>query len=135
VPWKKQQHRLAQLDMRLASCRHNFLPKLSTGTNKVKIVVRKDSFVVCEGETLMEKEEITDKLKSVFQKVLEENDITITREMTAQDIEKWDSLRHIQLINEVERAYGITFKLREVLSMKNVGDLIDLIHAKQRVPA
>jgi len=83
----------------------------------------------------MEKEEMTDKLKSVFQKVLEENDITLTREMTAQDIEKWDSLRHIQLISEVERAFGIKFKLREVLSMKNVGDLIDLIHTKQGVPA
>jgi acyl carrier protein len=83
----------------------------------------------------MKKEETTDKLKSVFQKVLEENDITITREMTAQDIEKWDSLRHIQLISEVERVFGIKFKLREVLSMKNVGDLIDLIHAKQGMPA
>ena len=80
-------------------------------------------------------EEVTGKLKSVFQKVLEENDITITREMTAQDIEKWDSLRHIQMINEVERAFGIKFKLREVLRMKNVGDLIDLIHAKQGMPA
>jgi acyl carrier protein len=83
----------------------------------------------------MKKEETTDKLKSVFQKVLEENDITITREMTAQDIEKWDSLRHIQLISEVERAFGIKFKLREVLRMKNVGDLIDLIHAKQGMPS
>jgi len=83
----------------------------------------------------MKNEEITGKLKSVFQKVLEENDITITREMTAQDIEKWDSLRHIQLISEVERTFEIKFKLREVLSMKNVGDLIDLIHVKQGVPA
>ena len=83
----------------------------------------------------MREEEITGKLKSVFQKVLEENDITITREMTAQDMEKWDSLRHIQLISEVERAFSIKFKLREVLSMKNVGDLIDLIHAKQGVLA
>ena len=83
----------------------------------------------------MKKEEITGKLKSVLQEVLEENDITITREMTAQDIEKWDSLRHIQLISEVEKAFSIKFKLREVLSMKNVGDLIDLIHAKQGVPA
>ena len=80
-------------------------------------------------------EEVTGKLKSVFQKVLEENNITITREMTAQDIENWDSLHHIQLISEVERAFRIKFKLREVLSMKNVGDLIDLIHAKQEVPA
>lgn len=79
----------------------------------------------------MEKEAITSKLKSVFQKVLEENDITITREMTAQDVEKWDSLRHVQLISEVETAFGIKFKLREIMSMNNVGDLIDLINAKQ----
>lgn len=78
---------------------------------------------------------MTGKLKSVFQKVLEENEITITREMTAHDIEKWDSLRHIQLISEVERTFGIKFKLREVVSMKNVGDLIDLIQAKQGVSA
>jgi acyl carrier protein len=51
--------------------------------------------------------------------------------MTAQDIEKWDSLRHIQLISEVERVFGIKFKLREILHMNNVGDLIDLITAKQ----
>jgi acyl carrier protein len=79
----------------------------------------------------MIQEEITDNLKSVFQKVFEENDITITREMTAQDISSWDSLHHIQLISEVERAFGIKFKLREVLGMKNVGDLIDLIHIKK----
>jgi len=83
----------------------------------------------------MKTEEITGKLKSVFEKVLEEKDITITREMTAQDVEKWDSLRHVQLISEVERAFGIKFKLREIMSMNNVGDLIDLIHAKQGVPA
>jgi acyl carrier protein len=60
--------------------------------------------------------------------------MSITREMTAQDVEKWDSLRHIQLISEVERAFEIKFKLREVLSMRNVGDLMDLIHAKQGMP-
>ena len=83
----------------------------------------------------MIQEEISSNLKSVFQKVFEENDIAISREMTARDIASWDSLRHIQLISEVERAFGIKFKLREVLSMKNVGDLIDLIHAKQGVAA
>ena len=79
----------------------------------------------------MEKKEITVKLKPVFQKVLDEHDITITREMTAQDIEGWDSLRHVQLISTVEGAFGIKFKLREILGMKNVGDLIDLIHVKK----
>ncbi len=79
----------------------------------------------------MNNEEITGKLKSVFEKVFQEKDLIIIREMTAKDIEKWDSLRHIQLINEVETAFGIKFRLREVLSMKDVGDLIDLIHAKK----
>ena len=78
----------------------------------------------------MNKEEITGNLKSVFEKVFQEKDLTITREMTAKNIEKRDSLRHIQLITEVEMAFGVKFRLREVLSMKNVGDLIDLIHAK-----
>ena len=79
----------------------------------------------------MDKEEITVKLKPVFQRVLDENEITITREMTAEDIEGWDSLRHVQLISAVESAFSIKFKLREVLRMKNVGDLIDLIHIKK----
>ena len=79
----------------------------------------------------MEKEAITHKLRTVFQKVLEEKEITITREMTAQDVEKWDSLRHVQLISEVETTFGIKFKLREIMSMNNVGDLIDLIDIKK----
>jgi len=79
----------------------------------------------------MNNQEITVKLKTVFEKVLEEKNITITRELAAQDIEKWDSLRHIQLISEVESAFGIKFKLREILHMNNVGDLIDLITSKQ----
>ena len=90
---------------------------------------------VREGDTSMNKEEITGKLTSVFQKIFEENDITINREMSAGDIANWDSLRHIQLISAVETDFGIKFKLREVVSMKNVGDLIDLIHAKQGMPA
>lgn len=82
----------------------------------------------------MNVEEITGKLKAVFEKVLEENPIVITRELSAKDIEKWDSLRHIQLISEVETAFGIKFKLREIMSMNNVGDLLDLIGAKQGAP-
>jgi len=75
-------------------------------------------------------EEITGRLKTVFQSVFDENDITITREMTAEDVASWDSLHHIQLISEVERTFKVKFKLREVMAMKNVGDLIDLIDRK-----
>ncbi|BFU93658.1 MAG: hypothetical protein NTNFB02_03800 [Nitrospira sp.] len=86
---------------------------------------------VCKGETSMKHEDIVGILKSVFEKVLEEKDLTITREMTAHDVEKWDSLRHIQLISAVETAFGIKLKLREIMSMNNVGDLIDLIDARK----
>jgi acyl carrier protein len=78
----------------------------------------------------MMQEEITGTLKTVFQSVFDETDIAITREMSAEDVPSWDSLHHIQLISEVERAFRIKFKLREVMAMKNVGDLIDLIHSK-----
>ena len=78
----------------------------------------------------MIQEEITGTLKTVFQSVFNETDIAITREMTAEDVPSWDSLHHIQLISEVERAFRIKFKLREVMTMKNVGDLIDLINRK-----
>ncbi len=79
----------------------------------------------------MEEKDIAVKLESVFQRVLERNDITITREMTADDVENWDSLRHVQLVTQVEEAFGVKFKLREVLGLKNVGDLIDLIQIKK----
>ena len=78
----------------------------------------------------MMQEEITGTLKTVFQSVFDETDIAITREMSAEDVPSWDSLHHIQLISEVERAFKIKFKLREVMGMKSVGDLIDLIDRK-----
>ena len=83
----------------------------------------------------MNKEQISYKLTSVFQKIFADADLRISREMTADDVASWDSLRHIQLISAVETEFGIRFKLREVVSMKNVGDLIDLVHAKKPVPA
>jgi acyl carrier protein len=79
----------------------------------------------------MNKDEIGGQLTSIFQNVFQDNGLTIARDMTAQDVERWDSLSHIQLITEVETAFGVKFKLREVMNMKNVGDLIDLIHIKK----
>ena len=81
----------------------------------------------------MNKEEITGRLTSVFETVFSQAKIRISRETTAQDIRDWDSLRHIQLITAVETDFKIKFKLRELMAMKNVGDLIDLIdnHTKK----
>jgi acyl carrier protein len=50
--------------------------------------------------------------------------------MTANDVDSWDSLSHMVLIVEIEKAFNIKFKLRELNKMKNVGDMIDLLALK-----
>jgi len=82
---------------------------------------------VRKGEISMNKEEITGKLTSVFKTIFAQEDIRISRETSAQNTQNWDSLRHIQLITAVETDFKIKFKLRELMAMKNVGDMIDLI--------
>lgn len=74
----------------------------------------------------MTRQEIYSKLNEVFSDVFDE-DIVVTDETTAADIEDWDSLTHITLISEVEDAFGIHFSMNTVLSMKNVGEMVDAI--------
>ena len=79
----------------------------------------------------MNKDEIRVTLTSVFQRVFQDNGLALSREMTAKDVAKWDSLRHIEMITDVEKTFALKLTLREVMRLKNVGDLIDLIHTKQ----
>lgn len=74
----------------------------------------------------MTRQEIYSKLNEVFSDVFDE-DIVVTDETTAADIEDWDSLTHITLISEVEDTFGIHFSMNAVLSMKNVGEMVDAI--------
>ena len=70
---------------------------------------------------------INERLNNVFQSVFDDDDITVDRDTTADDIEDWDSLEHIRLIAAVEREFGIKFTMKEVSAMKNVGEMIDII--------
>ena len=74
----------------------------------------------------MTRHEIFEKLNEVFSDVFDE-EITVTDETTAADVEDWDSLTHITLISEVEDAFGIKISMKDVLGMKNVGELADII--------
>ena len=74
----------------------------------------------------MTRQEIFEKLSEVFSDVFDE-DITVTAGTTAADIEDWDSLTHITLISEVEDAFGVKFAMKDVLGMKNVGEMADII--------
>ena len=75
----------------------------------------------------MTRDEIYVKLNEVFQDVFDDEDITVNDSTTADDIEDWDSLEHINLIVAVERVFGIKFSMGETTSMKNVGAMVDII--------
>ncbi len=69
-------------------------------------------------------------LTEVFRQVFDDPEIVLSPEMTADDVEGWDSLSHINLIVAVESRFNIRFKQKEVLSFKNVGDLSQCVESK-----
>lgn len=71
-----------------------------------------------------------DKLTNIFCMVFDDNDITIERHTTANDVDGWDSLSHVNLIVAVENAFKIRFSQKELLTFKNVGDLLSSIESK-----
>ena len=75
----------------------------------------------------MNRTEILEKLNEVFHDVFDNNDIVVTEQTNANDIEEWDSLIHITLISAVENEFDVSFDMKTVVSMKNVGDMIDAI--------
>ena len=74
----------------------------------------------------MTREEIFEELNEVFSDVFDE-EITVTETTTADDIEDWDSLEHINLIVAVENEFGLKFNIGEVNKMRNVGEMVDII--------
>lgn len=75
----------------------------------------------------MNSETILKELHEVFFKVLEHNNFKLTNTTTANDVDGWDSITHMMLINEVEKKYNIKFKLMDLMNMDNVGDLVTCI--------
>ncbi|KIA89935.1 acyl carrier protein [Kaistella jeonii] len=78
----------------------------------------------------MTNEEILEKLTGIFHDELDNEDIILSRETAADDIEEWDSLSHIQLIVAVEKAFKVRFTSSEIQSWNNVGEMIDCILSK-----
>lgn len=78
----------------------------------------------------MNRNEIVEKLTVVFREVFGNNNIVLNDNMTAADIEKWDSLTHMLMISTVEEQFGVKFKLKELNKLKKVGDIIDLLSEK-----
>jgi len=75
----------------------------------------------------MTRNEILEKTTAIFRDIFDDESITINDATTAADIEDWDSLTHITLINEIESAFNYKFTMKEVLGMKNVGEMLDIL--------
>jgi acyl carrier protein len=78
----------------------------------------------------MERTNITRALSDIFRKVFSDDSLILTEELTANDVDNWDSLSHMILIKEIEDVFNIKFKLKELNKMRNVGEMIDLIMLK-----
>lgn len=78
-------------------------------------------------DSIMSREEVFEKLNEVFRDVFDDEEITVTDTTTADDIEDWDSLEHINLLAAVEQEFGMKFNMGQVVSMKNVGEMADII--------
>lgn len=72
----------------------------------------------------MDRQKVLEKVTEICRDVFENEDLVITEETTASDVDGWDSLTHLSLIDEIEVEYNVAFSLDEVTGSKNVGELI-----------
>lgn len=78
----------------------------------------------------MERTEILNEVQDIFRDILDNEEIELSDTTTADDVEEWDSLTHIQLIVAIEKHFKIKFTSKEILSWNNVGEMIDCIASK-----
>ena len=78
----------------------------------------------------MDIEEIKSRLTPIFRDVFSDDGLVVSESLTANDVKKWDSLSHINMIYAVEKAFGVKFSIKDARSMKDVGALMNLIKTK-----
>lgn len=78
----------------------------------------------------MDLEQVVRKVTEIFRNEFSDPELIITNDLTASDIDGWDSLTHMLLVSALESSFNVKFKLKELNKMRNVGDLINFILAK-----
>ena len=78
-------------------------------------------------------DQILEKLTSIFRDLLDDEEIILTRESTAQDIEEWDSLNQIKIILECENIFQVIFRARDIRNLKNVGEMVEHLFYLRRL--
>jgi acyl carrier protein len=78
----------------------------------------------------MDQQQIYARLEKIFEDIFDEDSIKVTPELSAKDVDGWDSLTHIRLVLTIEKAFKIKFSTSEIGKLENVGDLVKLIEAR-----
>ena len=75
----------------------------------------------------MSREDVLNKVNDIFKENFNKDDLLITEKTVALDIPEWDSLEHINLINDIEDEFDMNFTMKEVTGMQSVGEMITII--------
>lgn len=75
----------------------------------------------------MTREEVLAQVADILREEFEDDELEVTDETSAADVEDWDSLAHLSLIHEVETAFKMKFSIGEIQEFKNVGEMVDSI--------
>ena len=78
----------------------------------------------------MTREELFDRVQDIFRDIFDEDDMVIEDKTSSDDVADWDSLNHINLVSAIEKEFEIRFALGELMELKDVGAMIDLIGEK-----
>jgi acyl carrier protein len=78
----------------------------------------------------MKNKELLSQVQEIFRDVLDNDEIKLNHYTSASDIEEWDSLSHIQLVVAIEKHFKIRFTSKEIMSWKNVGEMIECLTRK-----
>jgi len=79
----------------------------------------------------MERNQIISWLNEIFEEIIDEGPVSLSDAATADDVDGWDSLTSIQLVVAIEKYFNIRFTSEEIISWKNVGEMIDCIISKK----
>ena len=75
----------------------------------------------------MEFNEVMGLLHPIFRDVFDDDELVITANTTAKDVDGWDSLTHIRLVISIEKAFDLRFTAAEISALENVGEMVELI--------
>ena len=78
----------------------------------------------------MTREELFDGVQDIFRDIFDEDDMVIEDKTNSDDVEEWDSLNHINLVSAIEKEFKIKFALLELMTLKDVGAMVDLMMEK-----